>query len=290
MRELDLTVTDGRTVHVYDAVPDRPAPDAPVVFWHPGTPQSGLLTGPLERLLVRSGARLIAHDRPGYGSSTPQPGRDVAAVTTDVADIADELGVDRFAVLGASGGGPHALACGALLPDRVSAVACLASPAPFDADGLHWFAGMAASGVAEFRAAADSREAIIRHLSRSDADDLGDFAPADLPVFGGPYGEWLVTSSTAGLAGGYEGAVEDDQAFVSDWGFDPASVRAPVLLAHGGADRFVPSSHARWLAVRCLWAELRITPDDGHISIFLRTDSVVRWLLDQWSPARPSAD
>ena len=131
------------------------------------------------------------------------------------------------------------------------------------------------------------RESLVKHLARSDPEDFDDFAPADLSVFGGPYGDWLVTSSTAGLAAGYEGAVEDDQAFVAPWGFDPAWIQAPVLFAHGGADRFVPSAHSAWLAARCAWAELRVTPEDGRVSIFLRTEDVVGWLLDRRASPPP---
>lgn len=285
MRELDVELPHGRSVHVYDSSPRTGAANGPCVFWHHGTPQTGQLPPPLLALVASAGARLVAHDRPGYGTSSADPGRSVASVAADVAAVADALQVERLAVLGVSGGGPHALACAVLLGDRVQAAACLASPAPFDADGLDWFVGMAPSGVAEFRAAARSRSALVAHLRRPSPDDFDEFAPADLPVFAGPYGSWLVESSTLGLAGGYEGAVEDDQALVAPWGFDPATITSPVLLLQGGADRFVPSSHAQWLGERCPDAEVRVTPDDGHVSIISRSEEALAWLLEHSGPA-----
>jgi pimeloyl-ACP methyl ester carboxylesterase len=282
VRELDVALPDGRNAHVYDTGPGQPGADSPCVFWHHGTPQSGLLPEPLLPVLAQAGARLVSADRPGYGSSTADPGRTVAAVAGDAAAIADALAIGRFAVLGASGGGPHALACAALLGDRVPATGCLASPAPYDAADLDWFGDMAPSGVAEFTAAARSRSALVAHLRRSSPEDLDEFAPADMAVFAGPYGAWLVDSSTQGLAGGFEGAVEDDQALVRSWGFDVATISTPVLLVQGGADRFVPSSHARWLGEHCATAEQRISPEDGHISVFDHAEETLGWILDRF--------
>ncbi len=280
MLERDVELPDGRSVHVYDSGPVGPGA-ATTIFWQHGTPQTGEPPPPLRDWAERVGARLVAHDRPGYGGSTADNGRPVAAVATDVAAIADTLGIERFAVFGASGGGPHALACAAVLGDRVRAVGCLASLAPFDASGLDWYAGMAPSGAREFQAAVRSRSALVRHLARTTPEELSELVPPDLATFAGPYGEWLVQTSAAGLAHGYEGAVEDDQAFVHAWGFDPAGITVPLLLVHGDADRFVPSSHSRWLAERCPTVELRVCADDGHVSIFDRGGEALDWILER---------
>jgi len=277
VRQLQVEVPGGRTVHVYDSA-DPSDSGRPVVFWHHGTPQSGRLPPPAS---ARHAARFVSYDRPGYGTSDPQPARDVAAVAGDVDAVADALGIGRFAVLGASGGGPHALACAAVLGDRVQAVGCLASIAPFDAAGLDWYAGMAASGVAEFTAASRGATDLVAHLTRDASDDLDEFAPADMAVFAGPYGEWLVTSSTEGLSTGLTGAVEDDLALVEPWGFDPATIETPVLLVQGGADRFVPPSHAEGLAATSPRADLRLMPEDGHISVFARMEDTIAWLHDR---------
>src|SRR5262249_35745471 len=122
----DVTTPDGRTLRVHEAGPA----DGPTVLVHQGTPMSGILYAAHAGNAEEHGIRLLACDRPGYGGSTPAPGRSVADVATDVRAVADQLGVGRFAVWGISGGGPHALACAALLPDRVVAVGSLASVAP----------------------------------------------------------------------------------------------------------------------------------------------------------------
>ena len=154
--EVDLELGDGRTLHVYDTGADV-TDGRLAVFWHHGTPNIGAPPEPLFPAAARLGIRWVSYDRPGYGRSTPYPGRDVASAAPYVAAVADTLGIDRFAVMGHSGGGSHALACGALLPERVLGVVSVAGLAPFDAEGLDWFAGMAASGVASLRTAAEGR-------------------------------------------------------------------------------------------------------------------------------------
>ena len=146
--ETDLALGDGRTLHVYDTgTGDGTAGLA--VFWHHGTPSTGAPPEPLFAAAAERGIRWVSHDRPGYGGSTPHPGRDVASAAADVASVADALGIDQFAVMGDSGGGPHALACAAVLPRRVLATVCISAPAPFGAEGLDWFAGMTPSGAAD---------------------------------------------------------------------------------------------------------------------------------------------
>jgi pimeloyl-ACP methyl ester carboxylesterase len=258
--EFDLTQIDGRTLHCYDT-----GPAALTVAWQHGTPQTG---PPPQPLLALPGVRWLSVDRPGYGGSSPLPGRSVGDAAADTAALADAVGVDRFAVLGASGGGPHALACAAALPDRVTGVVSIAGVAPFDAPGLDWFAGMAAAGVAEFRAAAAGPDALRALLARGGEPDPDLFAPPDLPALAGPYGPWLIATAQDGLATGLAGYVDDDLAFVAPWGFRLADVAAPVLLVHGGLDRMAPSAHSAWLASHFHVAELDLRPADGHLSIF----------------------
>jgi pimeloyl-ACP methyl ester carboxylesterase len=181
--------------------------------------------------------------------------------------------------MGHSGGGPHALACGALLADRAVAVVSGAALAPFDAEGLDWFAGMVPAGVASLGAAAEGRAAKERHEA-SDAEYDPEFTPADLAALGG---EWSWFGSVVGpaVAAGPGGLIDDDLAYVSPWGFAPADVAAPVLLLHGGRDRIVPSSHGEWLAAHLPSAELRLSPDDGHISILTSAPSALAWLREQ---------
>jgi pimeloyl-ACP methyl ester carboxylesterase len=119
--ETDLELSDGRTLHVYDTGADG-ADGRLAVFWHHGTPNIGAPPEPLFAAAARLGIRWVSYDRPGYGRSTPYPGREVASAAAYVCTIADALGIDRFAVMGHSGGAPHALACAALLPERRASV------------------------------------------------------------------------------------------------------------------------------------------------------------------------
>jgi pimeloyl-ACP methyl ester carboxylesterase len=275
--ETDVKLGDVRTVHVYDAGADR-SDDRLPVFWQHGTSNVGAPPKPLFPDAERLRLRWVSHDRPGYGGSTPNPGRDVASVAADVAGVADALGIDRFTVMGHSGGGPHALACAALLPERVLAVVSVAGPAPYDSEGLDFFAGMADAGVASLSAAAEGRESRERYEASGAADDFG-FTPADEAALANEW-SWLIEVVRAALAGGPGGMIDDDLAAVAPWGFDPNQVRAPVLLLHGDSDRVVPSSHSRWLADRLPAAELRILPE-GHITVLNSGAAALGWLREQ---------
>jgi pimeloyl-ACP methyl ester carboxylesterase len=271
--ESELELDDGRSLHVYDTDSGSLA-----VFWHHGTPNIGSPPEPLFPAAARLGIRWVSYDRPGYGGSTPHPGRDVASAAADVTDVADSLGIDRFAAMGHSGGGPHALACGALLPERVLGVVSLAGLAPFGAEGLDWFAGMARSGVASLRAAAEGR-AVKERYEASGAEYDPEFTLADQAALSGEW-SWVGSVVKPAVEAGPDGLIDDDLAYVASWGFDPARITAPVLLIHGDQDRVVPSSHSGWLARRCPSAELRLSPDDGHISILNSGASALVWLRE----------
>ncbi|MDT0343593.1 alpha/beta fold hydrolase [Streptomyces litchfieldiae] len=277
MTETDLTLGDGRTLHVYDTGADDSGGRL-TVFWHHGTPNTGAPPRLLFPAAARLGIRWVSYDRPGYGGSTPLPGRNVASVAADVAAVADALGIDRFAVLGHSGGGPHALACGALLPERVLGVVGVAGLAPFGAEGLDWFAGMADSCAASLRAAARGRAAKEEYEAGAEYDPEM-FTPADHAALAA---EWSWFDEVVGPAveGGPGPLVDDDLAYVAPWGFDPGQVRPPVLLLHGGRDRVAPAAHAQWLAGHCAGAELRLHPDDGHISVLNSATHALEWLAE----------
>ncbi|WP_199826630.1 alpha/beta fold hydrolase [Streptomyces sp. WM4235] len=275
MNESDLRTADGRVLHVHDNGPGRSA-DGPVVFWHHGTPNIGAPPAPLFPAAARLGIRWVSHDRPGYGGSSPCPGRTVASAAADVRAVADALGIDRFAVMGHSGGGPHALACGALLPDRVLAVVSVAGLAPFDAEDLDWFAGMNPSGAASLRAAARGRGAKEHHEAGA-VFDPEMFTPADHAALAGPW-SWFADVVGPAVESGPGGLIDDDLAYVTPWGFRPTLITAPTLLLHGARDRVVPSAHGRWLADHIPGAELRMSPDDGHISVLGAGESALEWL------------
>ncbi len=279
MTQTDLELGDGRTLHVYDTGADD-ADGQLAVCWHHGTPNIGAPPEPLVAAAARLGIRWVSYDRPGYGGSSPYRDRDVASAADYVACVADALGIDRFAVMGHSGGGPHALACGALLPERVLGVVSVAGLSPFDAEGLDWFAGMAASGVASLRGAAEGRAAKERYEA-SGAEYVPEmFTPEDHAALSGAW-SWVLDVVNPAVEAGPGGLIDDDLAYVAPWGFDPARVLAPTLILHGGRDRVVPSSHGEWLARRCPSAELWLSPDDGHISVLHSGAAAMEWLREQ---------
>jgi pimeloyl-ACP methyl ester carboxylesterase len=199
-------------------------------------------------------------------------------VAADVSSIADALGIERFAVMGHSGGAMHALACSAVMPERVLGTVCVSALAPFQADGLDWFAGMWSGGVAELRAAAEGRAA-LEHFFAAETFDPEMFTPADRAALAGEW-SWLGMIAGKAMPGGVGGMVDDDLAFVAPWEFDPERINSPVLLLHGGQDRIAPPSHARWLARHIRSAELWLRPDDGHVSVLSSGDEALAWLVE----------
>lgn len=273
--EHDVPVGDGGSLHAYDTGPDASSPLT--LVWHHGSPQTG---APLEPVLAAAsarGIRLVSYGRPSYGGSAPRPGRDVASAAADVAAIAGVLGVERFAVMGASGGGPHALACAALLPERVTGAVTLAGIAP-RTDDYDWFAGMASPGG--LRAAVDGRDA---RSAFADADE--EFEPSQfLPVDWAALDErWASLGTDAARAGGAgpDGLIDDDVAFAAPWGFDLARIVAPVLLVQGEGDRVVPAKHASWLVAHIPRASLWMRLDDGHVSVLDVVPDAMDWLLER---------
>jgi pimeloyl-ACP methyl ester carboxylesterase len=281
--ELDVRTADGRTLHVYDRAG---AADGLAVIWHHGTPNVGAPPEPLFTASDRLGIRWIGYDRPGYGGSDPNPGRDVASAATDVGTVADVLGIDRFAVMGHSGGGPHALAAAALLPGRVVGAVVGASLAPYGADGLEWFEGMAPSGAAALRAAARGRDAKEAYEARAAESEPG-FAEADWAVL---EGEWAWFGRVVGpaLRDGPAPLVDDDLAYVAPWGFDPGSIEVPTLVLAGTEDRVVPPAHAHWLAERIPGAELWLREGEGHVSVLRHGAAALAWLSRVAEAARRS--
>ncbi|RST18640.1 alpha/beta fold hydrolase [Streptomyces sp. WAC05374] len=263
----------------------------PVFLLH-GTPGSRLGPAPRGMVLYQRGMQLIAYDRPGYGGSDRLAGRSVADVATDVADIADALGLERFAVVGRSGGAPHALACAALLPHRVTRTAALVTLAPRDADGLDWFEGMAASNVTEYTHATLHPEGVADRLTpRADAirqdpvrllDDLRrELTASDrMVVSDAGVRSMLLRNYQEALRTSAYGWIDDALAFCSPWGFDPAGIPGEVLIWHGEQDVFSPVGHARWLAERIPGATAVLEPAAAHFDALHALPRVLTWLLD----------
>jgi len=281
--EADVHLADGRTLHAYDTRSDAIGTSGlPVaVFWHHGSPNIGSPPEPLFTAAEANGLRWVSYDRPGYGGSSPHDGRTVASAAADVAAVADALGIGRFAVLGHSGGGPHALACAALLPERVIAAVSVSAPAPFDADGLDWFAGSSPGIAAENRAATSGRAALNAHWAEAEPEDMGAFfTEADMAALSGGW-SWLAGVAGRAIEQGNEGYLEDTLAGVQPWGFRPDAIRVPVLVMHGAKDKMVPCAQGEWLGARCPAAELRVIPDAGHITVLDNAPDALTWLAAQ---------
>ncbi|OPG09212.1 alpha/beta hydrolase [Streptomyces sp. GKU 895] len=263
---------------------------SPVFLLH-GTPGSRLGPAPRPMRLYHQQVRLITYDRPGYGASDRLPGRQVSHVSADVAAIADALGIERFAVVGRSGGGPHALACAALLPDRVTRVAVLVSLAPCDADGLDWFAGMTASNTSEYTkalAGPDQLAASLHERSvgiRADprrllAELRWELTESDLQVVADAgIRAMLVRNYREALSVSADGWIDDALSFCTPWGFALDDISVPVLLWHGEQDMFSPASHTRWLAEHIPRGRAFLHPREAHFASLRVLPTVMTWLL-----------
>jgi pimeloyl-ACP methyl ester carboxylesterase len=239
--------------------------------------------------------RVITYDRPGYGESTARPGRTVADCAADVRAIAAGLGIDRMLSWGVSGGGPHVLACAALLPDLIPAAASLASAAPWGAEGLDFFDGMGELNADDYHLFLKDRVAARAKLETDRVETLAANAeevfaliktlvsPADAAVFTPELAQYFVDSGLAGLGPGGEGWWEDAVALADPWGFALADISIPVLLLHGRQDRFVPFGHGVWLAAHVPGVEARLTDEDGHLTLTVHhLGEVYDWLLERW--------
>jgi pimeloyl-ACP methyl ester carboxylesterase len=289
---VDRTVQtpDGRTL----AIEEAGDPNGRPVLVHEGTPNSRHLYPPTAIDAAARGLRLISYDRPGYGGSSPMPGRTVADCAADVRAICAELGISRLAMWGISGGGPHVLACAALLPDLVSVVASLASLAPLDAEGLDWFAGMGELNADDTRQFLRDREAARAKLDADREQALGASAaelikglqtllsPTDAAVLNDGLAEHLVYCEHEGLAPGSQGWWDDGVAHCTPWGFELSAISVPVLLMHGRQDQFVPFGHGQWLAAHIPGVEARLFDHDGHLTLLTnRVPEVHAWLKER---------
>ena len=287
--ERRITTPDGRTL----AVAEWGDPTGLGLFALHGTPGGRISCWEDPTIYARHGVRRITYDRPGYGESTRRPGRTVADAVADIEWVADELGIGQFAVTGGSGGGPHALACAALLGARV--LRCLAevSPAPYGPEALEgdaWLAGMTEGNVIEFRAALAGegemrplaerlRSTTLERLAAGRLDFEGDdyeMSEADLAQTSRHY-ERIVDHVTNALAPGADGWIDDMLAFVGPWGFDVRSIEVPVYLAYGRADTLVPAAHGDWLAANIPGATAVVT-DAGHLGEDASVEIHLAWL------------
>ena len=272
LRQVELL--DGRKLEVYASGPS----DGLTFFFHHGTPGHALPLRVIERAVHARGLQLVTISRPGYGASTPRPGRRVVDVAEDTEAILTHLGIRRCLVAGWSGGGPHALASAARLGDVIGALV-IAGVAPSSAEGLDWMAGMGEDNVVEFGAALEGAERLRPHLEEARKEIKGvtveglissmdSLLPdVDRAVLTAEFGEDIVTSFQEGLRIGVDGWLEDDLAFVAPWGFDLGEISVPTMVWQGSEDLMVPFDHGRWLAAHLPSASAHLEMGEGHLSI-----------------------
>jgi len=217
----------------------------------------------------------------------------VADCAGDVRAICAALEIDRLAMWGISGGGPYLLACAALLPDLVVAAASLASPAPYAAKGLDWFAGMGQDNADDYRLLLTDKDAARAKMDEdregflaASASDLAQalkslLSPADAAVLDGGMAEFLTYYFHEGLVPGSQGWWDESCAHISPWGFGLSDISVPVLLLHGRQDKFVPFGHGQWLATHIPGVEARLLDNDGHLTLAKhRVSEVHTWLSE----------
>jgi pimeloyl-ACP methyl ester carboxylesterase len=285
--EHEVRAADGRRLHLYEAGD----PHGELVIVHHGSPCSGVLWQPWAADAASRGIRLVGYDRPGYDGSDRHRGRSVADAAADAATIADAFGATRFRTWGVSGGGPHALACAALLGDRVIAAAALASVAPYGAEGLDWFDGMGQDNLDEFGAALEGEEPLRAFLDVASpglvaagpdglVEEMRSLLPdVDVAVLNTGMGAFVYEWMSRGQRNGFEGWLDDDLAFARPWGFDPATIAVPLLILQGRHDKMVPFGHGEWLVRRIPQATAELTDGDGHLTLLARVGDVHAWLL-----------
>ena len=260
-------------------------PDGSPIFHCHGMPGSRLEHEADGAVYAALGVRVITADRPGYGLSDPRAGRQVIDWASDVGELADRLGIERFAVTALSGGGAFALACAAAMPDRVTRVVTAGCPAPFDVPGLmkgvparfRFGLWLAARAPQVFSLATDGVAVAVRRFPDFFVEHVSHDNPADR--------RWLSMPTVRAEASamiheafrrGGRGYAGDVIALAQPWGFELGDVRTPVELWHGGLDNVIPITHAWHLASVLPRATLTICPGDGHMLMWNRMPQILR--------------
>jgi pimeloyl-ACP methyl ester carboxylesterase len=275
----EVVTHQGRQLEVVTTGP----PEGSAFVFHMGTTH-GVIPFPGEIDPGQHGMRSIMYSRPGYGASTPKPGRRPAEAAGDVAAILDHLGIDTFVTAGWSGGAPHALACAALLPDRCRATAVIGGIGPYDQNQS--FQDTFAL-IDEVRPAMEGDwEGYDRALADAAASVIGidvHHAVASLPssadqeCVDGDLADWLVDSLASGYLPTPAGVREDYLAFINPWGFDVSDSRN-VAVWHGSDDH-IPLIHPRWIFDHAPDAQLHILPNEGHVSMLRHLPEIVADLV-----------
>ena len=284
-----LRLADGRDIQFLTAGPEDGRP----LVVHEGTPVGLVVNSRLGAAAAERGLRIVQVARPGYVQSTARPGRRVADIAADVAAVLDDLGSDTFVSIGFSGGGPHSIACAALLPGRCLAAASVAGVAPYGVDGLDFLAGMGPENVEEFSLTIEGAEALTPFLEKEavalrgiTGEQIvgalaGLISGADAAVLTGDFADSLAAGLRSAVSNGIAGWRDDDLAFAADWGFWPDADAAPIAIWQGDQDNMVPFAHGQWLAAHIPGARVHLQPGAGHLTMTVTAiDVILDELLD----------
>jgi pimeloyl-ACP methyl ester carboxylesterase len=284
-----VAMADGRDIEFLVTGPDGGVP----LVVHEGTPIGLVINTRLAGAAAERGLRVVQAARPGYEGSTPRPGRRVGDVAQDTVAVLDALGADTFVAIGFSGGGPHSLACAALLPGRCLAAASVAGIAPYDAKGLDFMGGMGPENVEEFTLAVRGAEALTPFLEK-ESEVLGQvtgeqivgslrglISEADEAVITGEFADGLAAGLRGAVRTGIAGWRDDDLAFAADWGFGLDALASRAAIWQGDQDYMVPFAHGQWLAAHIPDASVHLEPGAGHLTMTVTAiDRILDDLLD----------
>lgn len=267
-------------------------PDGDPILWFHGTPGARTQVPPsVNEVALHHGFRVVTVERPGTGVSTDHHYRRIADFAPDVETVADDLGLDRFGVVGLSGGGPYTLAVCHHLPDRVVVGSLLGGLGPTRGPDAVWSYTRALRFVAPMFEVL--RTPVGTALTRV-IDVLEPFADpvfsayatllgmADKPVLRDPQFRAMFLQD---LLGAHElrSTAHDMALFSRHWGFTLDEVVPPVVVWQGLADTIVPPSHGHHQAARLPRAELRVRPGEGHFAGFADVTTVLARLRDVWA-------
>lgn len=287
-----LELRDGRRLG-YGVVGGR---SATTVFHLHGAIGAPLSPSPdLQRLVSELGVRFVTVYRPGFGSSSDQPGRSMLDHAEDVCQLADTLDVGRMAIVGVSAGGPYALACAHALGARVTGVAAISSMAPSGAPcrsaavprRVRWplrllsHSPRTATAIGNFGVRAIRRHPKLLIRSMASGAPAADRALLTEQTTG----DEAISSFLAATARGVRGMVDDYRVAIGDWGFDPVAIETDVHLWHGAKDNIVPIDHALQIATTSDRFRITLDPDEGHFFFRRRLSEILRDLIIQRAPA-----
>jgi pimeloyl-ACP methyl ester carboxylesterase len=272
---ITLDLPDGRVLEVIVSGP----PDGLPLVWHHGTPGCARQFRYRQHETHERGLRYVTYTRAGAVGSTRRRGRSVADIAEDVAAILDHLGADRCLVGGNSGGGPHALATGALLPDRVAAILCVCGIKPYVGES-DFLEGMGEANVEEFELVLQGEGALRPFVMENRASVIDAEPEGIIETWATllPEVDRAILRSDAGfdIIGGLkrgvieiDGWIDDDLAFTRDWGFNPRELSVPTYIWQGSADLMVPFHHAEWLASNIPGAVPHLLDGEGHFSVLV---------------------